>query len=42
MCNKGFQCLNECESENDHRQEFSVMDSPIRLPTVGSGSNDDS
>ncbi|WVZ12315.1 hypothetical protein V8G54_016845 [Vigna mungo] len=42
MCNKGFQCLNECESEVDQRQEFFVMDSPIRSPAAGSGSGEES
>ncbi|XP_027368938.1 uncharacterized protein LOC113874890 isoform X2 [Abrus precatorius] len=37
MCNKGFQCLSECESVIDHRQHF-FMDSPIRSPATGSGS----
>jgi len=41
MCNKGFQCLNECESEIDHRQKFSIMDSPIRSLAVGLGSDND-
>uniref|UniRef100_A0A0R0FKH3 Protein kinase domain-containing protein n=1 Tax=Glycine max TaxID=3847 RepID=A0A0R0FKH3_SOYBN len=37
MCNKGFQCLSQCESVIDHRQGF-IMDSPIRSPATGSGS----
>ncbi|QCD80409.1 uncharacterized protein LOC114179807 [Vigna unguiculata] len=41
MCNKGVQCLNECESEIDQGQEFFVMDSPIRSPAAGSGFGED-
>ena len=37
MCNKGFQCLSQCESVIDYRQGF-IMDSPIRSPATGSGS----
>lgn len=40
MCNKGIQCLSECESVIDHRQEL-FMDSPIRSPATGSGSGDE-
>ncbi|KAK7265293.1 hypothetical protein RJT34_32911 [Clitoria ternatea] len=40
MCNKGFQCLCECESVIEHQQHL-FMDSPIRSPATGSGSNDD-
>ncbi|KAK7388479.1 hypothetical protein VNO78_23295 [Psophocarpus tetragonolobus] len=42
MCNKGFECLRECESVIDPRPEFFMMDSPTRSPATGSGSGDDS